>query len=63
MHFSGEMGTSRHVTTWNLASSPTPHPGDRNGEPVESNHGCLVMAALIGALGIVTLIIIVVSVV
>lgn len=40
----------------------TPDPGDRNGEPAESNYGCLIMAALIAALGIVTLIVVLVSV-
>lgn len=38
-------------------------PGDRNGEPVEQNYGCLIMAALITALGVVTAIIVIVSVV
>lgn len=37
-------------------------PGDRNGEPVEQNYGCLIMAALVVALGIVTAIIVLVSV-
>ena len=37
-------------------------PGDRNGEPAEGSTGCLVMAALVAALGIVTLIIVLIGV-
>jgi hypothetical protein len=40
----------------------TPDPGDRNGEPAESSYGCLIMAALVVALGIVTAIIVLISV-
>jgi len=45
-----------------FASEVTSHPGDRNGEPVESNHGCLVMVALVTALGIITAIIVLIAV-
>lgn len=48
--------------TLSFASEPASHPGDRNGEPAESNHGCLVMLALVAALGIVTLIIVLIGV-
>ncbi len=35
--------------------------GDRNGEPVEGDYGCLIMAALVVACGIVTAILVYVS--
>jgi hypothetical protein len=35
--------------------------GDRDGEPVERDYGCLIMAALVVACGIVTAILIYVS--
>jgi hypothetical protein len=38
-------------------------PGDRNGEPAEGGYGCLIMAALVAALGVITAIIVLVSVV
>ena len=62
MQFHAQASSSRRSHEVSFSSVATPHPGDRNGEPVEENHGCLIMAALIGALGIVTLIIVLVSV-
>lgn len=63
MHVEGRFSTARHSSALNFSRVTTPDPGDRNGEPVESNYGCLIMAALIAALGIVTLIVVLVSVV
>lgn len=37
-------------------------PGDRNGEPAEGGYGCLIMAALTAALGVVTVLIILIQV-
>jgi hypothetical protein len=57
------MTTARHTHALSFSSQTTADPGDRNGEPVEQNYGCLIMAALILALGVVTAIIVIVSVV
>lgn len=56
------MTTALHAVRMSFSREATPDPGDRNGEPAESNYGCLIMAALIAALGIVTLIVVLVSV-
>jgi len=61
LHVEGRITTSRHSHALNFSSVTTPDPGDRNGEPAENNYGCLIMAALVGALGIVTLIIVLVA--
>jgi len=62
LHAEGRITTSRHTRAINFSSVSTPDPGDRNGEPAENDYGCLIMAALVAALGIVTAIIVLIAV-
>ena len=62
MQFDARMTTRAHAVRVNFARETTPDPGDRNGEPAENSYGCLIMLALVVALGIVTAIIVLISV-
>jgi hypothetical protein len=58
LQFDARLTTKLHAARLNFSRESTPDPGDRNGEPAENDYGCLIMAALVAALGIVTAIIV-----
>lgn len=62
MQFDARMSTRMHVHRVNFARETTSDPGDRNGEPAENSYGCLIMAALVAALGVVTFLIVLIQV-